>query len=514
MKLNLFKKRRGVTLVEMLTVVSIIGVLATVGNASYGEVRRLGRDVRRFSDMKQIQTALELYFASHGYYPVDGVPGAGGIVLGGAGMTALDDSHGWTRNPEGIIYTRVTLGNPMPNGIAYVYRSLDASGNDCESSCVSYEIRFGTEGIMADYEPGIHALTPLGILAPEGVKGFASPNTGVVLREGAVLIGRETLGAVGRLSAETRAVLDRPEVQSASTVAAPASIAIPVVGAAVAGGLVAVPQYLVLLFSQPFLLLFRRKRKTWGVAYNSLTKLPEDLAIVRLIDAQNNRIKSSTVTDRQGRFTFLAPPGNYRIETIKTARRFPSSLLSGAVSDGQYADLYFGGIINVGDGDAPHPNIPMDPVEEELSVYKVRRRNILRGAQRLAAFSGPALAASAFASRPEPLYAAILALHILLYLFFRRLSGTRRHPGFGAVYDKETGEAIPKAVLRLYALPYHKLAETRISDANGRYYFLIGPGKFYLTVERDGYIKTETDPIEVNNPNGTTINAPIPMEAA
>ncbi len=506
-----FQNRRGVTLIEMLTVVSIIGLLATIGNASYSEVRRLGRDVRRFSDMKQIQTALELYFASHNYYPSDGAPGEEGIILGGSGANALDDARGWTRTPAGIIYTRITLGNPGPNGLPYIYRSLDAEGRDCDANCASYEIVFATEGKMAEYEPGAHALTPLGILLPGGIRGFSRPDSGVVLREGVIVVGRGTLRAVAKLNSQTRALLDKPEVQRTSEVVAPVSVTIPIAGAAALGGLSFLPRYLFAFFTQPFLLFFRRKRKSWGMAYNSLTKLPVDLAIVRLIDARVNKVKASSVTDREGRFSFVAPPGEYRLETVKRDLKFPSTVLIGEKTDGQYTDLYFGEIINVSREEAPHPNIPLDPLEEEFSIFKIRSRNRLRHLQRLIALSGPAIALGSLLIKPLPVYGAIFGLHIILYMFFNRLSGLRQTKAFGVVYDEETSVALPGAVLRLYALPYHKLAETKISDANGRYSFLVGPGEFYLTVERPGYLKIETDSLKIENPKGTTINASIPM---
>lgn len=505
------KDSRGVTLVEMLTVVSIIGVLGTIGNASYSEVRRLGRDVRRFGDVKQTQTALELYFASHNSYPGDGVPGPDGIILGEGGATALDDSHGWTSKPEGIIYTRIALGNPAPNGMPYLYRSLDAAGNDCDANCASYEIQFISEGPMAGFDPGLHAVSPFGILAPEGVRNLARPSTGVILREGVAVISRQTVSKAAELSKEARNIADRPEIQAASSVAAPASVALPLAGAAAAGSMFMLPQYLIFFFSQPFLLLFRRKRKSWGVVYNSLTKLPVDLAIVRLVNEKNKKIFASTVTDKSGRFTFVAPPGQYSLDIVKASLRFPSEVMTGARIDGAYTDLYFGEIFEVAAEAAPHPNVPLDPLEEDLSAEKARRRNFLFGLQRAAALSGPVMAAGSFAIKPEPLYAAILALHILIYLFFRRLHALGRTKGAGAVYDETTGEALPRAILRLYALPYHKLVETKISDGSGRYSFLIGPGEFYMTVERAGYIKTETDPIKVENQQGTTINAAIPM---
>lgn len=496
-----------------MTVVSIIGVLATIGNVSFAEVKRLGRDVRRFGDMKQIQTALELYFASRNFYPGDGVRGPDGVVIGASGANALDDRRGWTRSGEGIIYIRLSLGNPSPNGIPYVYRSLDINGNDCDNNCSSYEIEFKTEGKIAEFSPGVHIVTPLGIVAPEGVRNLLRPGNDVLLREGAGIVGSETFSALRALREKTRQVLDQPASQKAAVAAAPGSVLLPLAGAAAGlGSIFTLPQYLFLFFTQPSLLLFRKKKKTWGVVYNSLTKLPIDLAIVRLIDMRKNRLWGSTVTDREGRFSFLSPPGVYKIETQKIALRFPSYILSGSASDGRYSDLYFGELLKVESEVIPHPSIPMDPQEEAYSISWVTRRNLLKNLQQVMGIFGPILALGSFLARPQPFFGAILALHILLYIFFRRFSVAKHSKGFGVVYDALSKTPVSRAILRLYALPYHKLVETKISDGSGRYSFLVGSGNFYLTVEHPDYGKTETDPVEIDNPKGTTINASLPLK--
>jgi general secretion pathway protein G len=62
--------KKGFTLVELLVVIAIIGLLSTLAVVSFGSAREKARDARRISDIRQIQTALELYFADQGVYPV------------------------------------------------------------------------------------------------------------------------------------------------------------------------------------------------------------------------------------------------------------------------------------------------------------------------------------------------------------------------------------------------------------------------------------------------------------
>jgi len=62
---------RGFTLLEVLVVIAIIAILITIGIASFSTVQKKGRDSKRKSDLKEVQTALEQYYSVCGYnYPV------------------------------------------------------------------------------------------------------------------------------------------------------------------------------------------------------------------------------------------------------------------------------------------------------------------------------------------------------------------------------------------------------------------------------------------------------------
>jgi type II secretion system protein G len=60
---------RGFTLIELLVVIAIIGILSSIVLASLNTARARSRDARRMSDIKQINTALQLYFSENGKYP-------------------------------------------------------------------------------------------------------------------------------------------------------------------------------------------------------------------------------------------------------------------------------------------------------------------------------------------------------------------------------------------------------------------------------------------------------------
>ena len=68
--MRLFRSNsKGFTLIELLVVIVIIAALATMLTANFVGVRQRGRDAQRKSDLRQIQSALELFRADNGNYP-------------------------------------------------------------------------------------------------------------------------------------------------------------------------------------------------------------------------------------------------------------------------------------------------------------------------------------------------------------------------------------------------------------------------------------------------------------
>ena len=64
-----FPLKNAFTLIELLVVIAIIGILATLAVVALQQARQNARDSKRMADIKQIHTALELFYYENGRYP-------------------------------------------------------------------------------------------------------------------------------------------------------------------------------------------------------------------------------------------------------------------------------------------------------------------------------------------------------------------------------------------------------------------------------------------------------------
>lgn len=167
MKINGQENLKGFTLIELLVVIAIIGLLATMAVVALGNARQKSRDAKRLSDIKQIQTSLELYAVQNDSYPADSGVGAS-YTLGGPTAIVLSD-NGFTA-AGGAGATEVYMGlvpSDPDSALNYTYNSFtnELMSNECLTvpNCQWYTIAFTLEGAAGGLSAGARTASPAGI---------------------------------------------------------------------------------------------------------------------------------------------------------------------------------------------------------------------------------------------------------------------------------------------------------------------------------------------------------------
>lgn len=307
--------------------------------------------------------------------------------------------------------------------------------------------------------------------------------------------------------------INNPTVQTTNKYVAPAVAALATINA-----IASIPwwnfwYYLQYLFTEFIPWLFRRKRKGWGVVYNSITKAPIDLAVVRLYEASSKKLLQSKITDKQGRYIFLAETGQYYLEVYKSGFDFPSEFLKSTGEDKKYSDIYHGEVITVREGEkgAIIANIPMDQHELKASDKQIFRDHFWQAIKNNISYIGPIFGIVALIISPGWIMAALTIFHIILFLLFRRLARKQKAKSWGVVYNAKNKKPLAKSIARIFSPEYNRMLEAYVTDRYGRYGFLAGNNVYYITAEKEGYESYKTANIDLSKGEIKVVGKDMPL---
>lgn len=143
--MTLTRKQQGFTIVELLIVIIVIGILATLVLVTFSGIQQSARNTQRQTDIKAVASHLETYNAKNAFYPtaddLNNVTAQDPLVAGDTwvaeNLKGLDRES--TRDPKGTVYTFAGAATSNQYGYAVTPSGCDnTAGNECTGFSLTY----------------------------------------------------------------------------------------------------------------------------------------------------------------------------------------------------------------------------------------------------------------------------------------------------------------------------------------------------------------------------------------
>ncbi len=131
-------KQAGFTIVELLIVIVVIGILATLVIATFTGVQQKARNTKRQTDLVALDSHIEAYSGTNGYFPTLSNMNDPSFIA--ANMQGLDPSA--LRDPSGSSQTLVST----PVAGAYAYQTTPSGCDNAASQCTGFTLTATLEG--------------------------------------------------------------------------------------------------------------------------------------------------------------------------------------------------------------------------------------------------------------------------------------------------------------------------------------------------------------------------------
>ena len=229
-----------------------------------------------------------------------------------------------------------------------------------------------------------------------------------------------------------------------------------------------------------------RKRKTWGVVFNSETGQPIPFAMVKLLDKHNHLIETA-ISDRQGRYGFILKHGTFHLQVARADFHYPSKIKTSSF----YERVYLGSEIKVADLKTQIVfNIPLDPYAKstfslQLWFWLIRLNHPLQKIRLPLLILGFIFALVMLVISFQLIYLFFLLFCILVSILV--LGESRKAKAAGLVTDVYL-RPTPGAIVRIYHREDNRLMDSDVSDRQGHFEFKVAPGIYYLFATKPNYV--------------------------
>ena len=225
-------------------------------------------------------------------------------------------------------------------------------------------------------------------------------------------------------------------------------------------------------------LFFLKKRHRSGMVYDANTGMPVPLVRVDLIDKESARIKATRFTDKNGKYYFLAPKGDYYLELRKKGYKIvenDKAYLLKALLHKSDIELEVGlneaGIIKkniaiLQDDHKSHGQIK--------AFFTVTVKYLLK----VAFFAGVVISLWSCYVNPTFFNFFIFGIYVLIIIFKGFFAKSQKY----GIIVNSNNKPEPFASINVLDAKTKKIVSRIISDTNGRYYILLEKGEYILNI--------------------------------
>ena len=137
--ISLKRKESGFTIIELLIVIIVIGILATLVITTFSGIQRNARDRTREADINALHSQIEYYYGQNGTYPT--LANLNDATWRSTNLKGLDSEA--LKDPKGASATLVAA----PASSAYAYAVTPANcDNGGAGDCTAYVLTATYEG--------------------------------------------------------------------------------------------------------------------------------------------------------------------------------------------------------------------------------------------------------------------------------------------------------------------------------------------------------------------------------
>lgn len=268
---------------------------------------------------------------------------------------------------------------------------------------------------------------------------------------------------------------------------------------------VAVTTVALITYTEYFKLFFfpwRKRKKYWGLVFDTADLKPIPFVVINLYEATTKKFIASSVSDMQGRYGLIADPGDYYLEIKNSEYLFDSTIVD--------ADAYHNQVFSIGEARNISFNIPMKKIAEtkkslayKIKVLLIRIRDLFELLYPYILITMIFIDIAFLIASKDLTYIFLIAL-MTVFLFLYFYLGRKYPKQWATCIDSETGKGIKNVFVKLFDIKENALADTKISDNEGRLQFIVPNGVYQLVTSVKGYkLKSNQEKILIEIKNKT-----------